>query len=147
MRKNKLLALAVLVLAFSACKKETNVSSNQPQTSVTATEAVYTGFPETFESGTKTAYAAADVTLSTGSWNLNDALLGNSASDAKNGTKSVRIQNSGIVSMNFNVTNGAASLSVYYAKYGSDANSTFQLWASTDNGTNWAQVGLSLIHI
>lgn len=141
MRKNKLLALAVLVLAFSSCKKETNVSTEQPQIGVTFTEAVYTGFPETFESGTKTAYAAADVTLSTGSWNLNDALIGTSASDAKNGAKSLRVQNSGIVSMNFNVTNGAASVSVYYAKYGSDASSTFQLWASTNSGSSWTQVG------
>jgi endonuclease G len=29
---------------------------------------------EGFESGSKTAYAAANVTLSSGSWNMNDAL-------------------------------------------------------------------------
>src|ERR1041385_4126964 len=34
---------------------------------------------EGFESGTKTAYAAADVTLGTGVWNLSDALIGRSA--------------------------------------------------------------------
>jgi endonuclease G len=38
---------------------------------------------ENFETGTKTAYAAADVTLSTGVWNLNDALLGNTTADKK----------------------------------------------------------------
>ncbi len=145
MKINKLLAFVFLVSVFTACKKDTTVTTVTNNTTQVFTEAVYTGFPETFESGTKGAYAAADVTLSTGSWNLSDALIGNSTADAKNGTKSVRMQNSGTVTMNFNVTNGAASVSVYYAKYGTDASSTFQLWASTNSGSTWSQVGTTTI--
>ncbi len=70
---------------------------------------VYSGFPETFESGSKTAYAVASVTLSTGSWTLDDALIGTSTSDRKNAAKSVRIEYTGTVTMNFDVTNGAFS--------------------------------------
>ena len=120
-----------------------NIPENKTEVS-TYSRAAYTGFPETFESGTKTAYTAADITLSTGSWNLNDALIGNSTADVKKGTKSVRIQNSGVVSMNFNVTNGAYDVSLYYAKYGTDAASTFELWASINSGSTWSKVGSTI---
>ncbi len=140
MRTNKLIAILFAIFFFAACKKETNVT-NYPTTSLDVSQAVYTGFPETFESGSKTAYAAADVALGTGSWNLNDALLGTSTADAKNGTKSIRAQNAGTITMNFDVTNGAASVSMFYAKYGTDASSTFELWSSTNSGSTWSKVG------
>jgi endonuclease G len=131
-------------LFFSSCTKE--MTDQRPANATLAYRAalVYTGFPETFESGSKTAYAAADVTLSTGSWNLNDALIGTSASDAKHGLKSVRAENTGIISMNFDVTNGASSVSLYYAKYGTDASSTFELWASVNAGSAWSKVGSTI---
>ncbi|MEO9145509.1 MAG: hypothetical protein ABI237_08130 [Ginsengibacter sp.] len=103
-----------------------------------------TGFPETFETGSKTAYATANVTLATGSWNFNNALLGTSTSDRKHGTKSVRVQSTGIISMNFNVTTGSTKVTVYYGKYGTDANSTFELWASVNSGSSWAKVGSTI---
>ncbi len=105
---------------------------------------IYTGFPETFESGTKTAYAAANVNLSTGSWNLSDALIGTSVSDRKNGAKSVRMQNSGTITMNFNVTTGASLLTLVYGKYGTDANSTFEAWVSQNSGSTWSKVGSTI---
>ena len=82
---------------------------------------------ENFETGTKTAYAGADVTLATGSWYFNDALLGNEASDRKNGTKAVRIRNTGEIKMNFDITTGIDSITILHAKYGTDANSTWRL--------------------
>lgn len=92
---------------------------------------------ENFESGTKTAYAGADVILSTGSWYFNDALLGTDANDRKNGTKSVRIRNVGEIKMNFDITTGIDSIKILHAKYGNDANSTWRLEASTNGGTSW----------
>lgn len=148
MFKNSFLIVSILFLfAQTGCKKQDVTPANSnPTTNPTnnLTGLVYAGWPEGFESGSKTAYAAADVTLSTGVWNLADALIGTSASDAKNGSKSVRIQNSGTVTMNFNVASGAASVIVWHAKYGSDANSTWGLWYSTDNGTNWTQTGSTI---
>lgn len=105
---------------------------------------VYAGWPETFESGIKTSYAAANVTLSTGVWNLSDALLGTSSNDRKNGTKSARIQNTGKASMAFNLSSGASSVSINHARFGSDANSTWELWASTNSGSTWAKVGSTI---
>src|SRR5689334_3838581 len=82
-------------LLFTACKKDlqpTNTNDTVPTVSA-ITEA--TTLTEGFESGSKTAYAAADVTLSSGSWNFNDALIGTLSTDVKSGTQSARIRNSG----------------------------------------------------
>ncbi len=68
---------------------------------------------ENFENGTKAAYAAADVTLISGVWNLNDALLGNSISDIKNGTQSARVRNSGKLTMKFDVPAGASTVTIF----------------------------------
>lgn len=95
---------------------------------------------EGFEAGGKTAYAAANVTLGTGSWNLNEALTGNSSSDRKTGSYSARVRETGRVRMNFNVSS-AGTFSVQHAKYGSDGNSNWELWRSTNNGSSWTRVG------
>jgi hypothetical protein len=39
--------------------------------------------------------------------------------------------------MNFDVTNGLSSLTIYHAKYGSDGNSTWRLEVSNNNGSSW----------
>jgi endonuclease G len=92
-------------------------------------------FDEGFESASKTAYAAADVAFGSGSWNLNDALIGTSTSDAKVGTHSVRIRNTGTLSMNFDVSTGASTVTMSYALYGADGSSAFQLWVSSNGGS------------
>ena len=99
---------------------------------------------------TKNAYDVApagngtedNVTFASGSWRIFDALRGNTAgSDRFNGTQSVRARsNTSIVSMNFDKSGGAGIVSVYAAKYGGDANSTFQFELSTDGGTTWPNV-------
>lgn len=95
---------------------------------------------EGFEAGGKSAYAAASVTLGTGSWYLDEALTGNTASDRKTGSWSARVRELGRVRMNFNVSS-AGSVSVQHAKYGSDASSTWELWKSTNSGSSWTKVG------
>ena len=92
---------------------------------------------EDFETGSKTAYAAGNVTCTAGNWNMTDALIGTAAADRKNGSKAVRIQNTGTVQMNFDVTTGLSTVNILHAKYGTDANSTWRLEASTDGGTSW----------
>jgi endonuclease G len=95
---------------------------------------------EGFEGGGKSAYAAANVTLGTGSWNLNDALTGNTASDHKTGSWSARVRELGKVTMNFNVAS-AGTVSVQHAVYGTDGASTWELWKSTNSGSTWTKVG------
>ncbi len=98
---------------------------------------------EGFEAGGKTAYAAANVTLGSGSWYLDDALTGNTASDRKTGSYSARVREIGKVRMNFNVAS-AGTVSVQHAKYGTDANSTWELYSSTNNGSSWTKVGATV---
>lgn len=95
---------------------------------------------EGFEAGGKTAYAAANVTLGSGSWNLNDALTGNSTSDRKTGSWSARIRNTGKVTMNFNIAS-AGTVAIQHAVYGTDGSSTWELWQSANSGSSWAKVG------
>jgi endonuclease G, mitochondrial len=137
---------SLTVLSYTSCQKANlpvdvndtvNISNYITNKSVT-------NFPETFEAGTKTSYTTADLTLSSGSWNLNDALIGTSSSDRKSGTKSVRIQNVGILSMNFDISTGVSAISFNYAKYSTEANSTFELWASINSGTSWQKIGSTL---
>ena len=137
--------LLSITLSISSCKKEDLTAIDTNPYSQTGNphqlRSLSIGFPENFEAGTKTAYATGDVSLTSGLWNLNDALLGTSTSDRKNGAKSVRIQNTGMLTMNFNCTNGVALVSVAHAKYGTDANSTWSLYYSTNSGSTWTQTG------
>ena len=96
---------------------------------------------ENFETGTKTSYATGTVTLSSGVWNFNDALLGNSTTDRKNGTQSARVRNTGILTMNFDLAGGASAVTIYHALFGTDASSTWQLWYSTNAGSTYTQAG------
>ena len=147
----KVSLMVVLCLGLSACKKENQI---QPQTDLfeqklnskaatASASSILAGFPESFESGTKGSYTTANVTLSSGSWSLNDAVIGDLPADAKNGSQSVRIRNTGILTMNFNVS-GASVVSIAHAKYGTDANSTWQLWYSTNSGSSWIQSGSTI---
>jgi endonuclease G len=71
---------------------------------------------------------------------MDDALTGNLANDHKNGLYAARVQNLGVVRMNFDVTN-VATVSVQHAVYGTDGGSTWQLWGSLNGGTTWQQFG------
>jgi hypothetical protein len=100
---------------------------------------------EGFESGEKPSYAAGNVLLGTGVWNLNDALIGGDAADRKNGARSVRIRNSGKLSMTFDRSTGAGRVSIQHARYGNDQNTSWQFWCSTDRGGSWTQIGATII--
>lgn len=135
------IVIAILITGAAfliSCEKEYITDIEEPIAVVTNKAVSLT---ETFESGTKTSYAGAAVTLSTGSWYLTDALLGTSTSDRKYGAKSVRIVNTGKVTMQFNKTTGAGVVSVYHAKYGTDGTSTWELYSSVNGGSTWVKVG------
>jgi endonuclease G, mitochondrial len=107
---------------------------------ISLTTATMAPLSEGFEAGGKISYAAANVTLGSGSWHMDDALTGNLSTDRKTGAYSARIRNTGLVHMNFNKT-GAGTVSIQHAVFGTDGPSTWQLWSSTNNGSTWTQVG------
>ncbi len=135
-------ALIAITAIFISCQKEYVEPTSQTQQTIQKASAV--SMAEGFESGTKTSYTAASVTLATGSWNFTDALLGNSTSDRKNGTKSARIVNTGKITMLFNYANGAGTVAVYHAKFGTDATSTWDLYMSINSGSTWTKVGSTI---
>lgn len=98
---------------------------------------------EGFEAGGKTAYAAANVNLGSGSWYLDEALTGSTTSDRKTGSYSARVRNTGKARMNFNITS-AGTVTIQHAKYGSDSTSTWELWKSTNSGSTWTKVGSTI---
>lgn len=117
-----------------------NVTANHTLAAAFAASAG-SSLKEAFDTGTKGAYATGTVALATGTWTLNDALLGNTTSDRKVGAQSVRIRNSGKLTMGFSFATGARTVTVKHAKYGSDGSSTWGLWYSTNGGTTWIRTG------
>jgi endonuclease G len=127
-----------LLGATSGCLDALPSDGTDPETGE-AVSAVTTA--EGFESGSKTAFAVADVTLGSGVWNLDDALIGTLTTDVKTGTKSGRIRNSGHITMRFDRTVGAGTVTIHHASFGSDASSTWALFFSQDQGSTWTQTG------
>ncbi|RYU74634.1 beta strand repeat-containing protein, partial [Hymenobacter persicinus] len=102
--------------------------------------AAMAGLFEDFEQGTKTGYASATVALQSGDWTLADALIGTSTSDKFNGTRSVRVRGGGSVSMNFDKPNGAGTITLNAALYGTDTGVSLKLEISTDGGTTYTDI-------
>ena len=123
-----------------AAGRATDAAAQGLQTTKAAALAATT---ENFETGTKGAYADGTVTLGTGVWDFNDALIGNLSTDHKDGAQCARLRNSGTITMEFNLS-GASSVSIAHAVFGSDGSSTWQLWASTNGGSSFSQVGSTI---
>lgn len=95
-------------------------------------------FKEDFENGSKDKYASGTVDLPSGPWTFNDALIGTLDNDKKNGKQSVRIRNSGQLTMNFDVTvTQSVYVEVYHALYGIDTGGKWKLQYSLDQGSTW----------
>ncbi|RSK48017.1 hydrolase [Hymenobacter rigui] len=138
-------AASLLSLSVLSCAKQDNLPSPVAATTApTAADVSSAGFPEGFETGTKTAYTTGSVTLGSGSWTLNDALLAGTTADPKTGAQSARVRNSGSLTMNFNATTGAGIVTVQHAVYGTDGSSTWELWVSQNSGSSYVKVGSTI---
>lgn len=116
------------------------IGANAPCTALPSAGAlltVNTAPWEDFEAGSKTGYAVGNITCTAGSWSFDDALMANSASDYYNGSQAPRIRATGNLTMNFNITTGLGTVTLSHGMYGTDANGTWRLEASTDNGATW----------
>ncbi|MBC8082976.1 MAG: hydrolase [Hymenobacter sp.] len=142
MKFNPVFAAALLALS-AACAKLEPTPAPAPVTVATSADVSAAGFPEGFETGSKPSYTSGSVTLGSGSWTLNDALLGNTTADAKSGGQSVRVRNAGTVGMNFSTAAGAGGVTISHARYGSDASSQWELWVS-QNGSAYGKAGSTI---
>ncbi len=102
-------------------------------------------FFEDFEGAEKTFYGGGSVALETGSWYLEDALLGSLSNDKFNGSQGVRMDRRspklGNIYMLFDKANGAEDLTFSFANYGSSTGNTLQVQYSTDQGNTWTDLG------
>src|SRR5476651_2268136 len=128
MKIQYLFAVSIIAVVFASCAKVAQPDASQLITTTTGTTGVVvdpTTVPynivEGFEYGTKSAYADANVTLVTGSWDLNDALINSSSADAKDGSNSARLR-TGSIGMNFDIS-GLKTLYISHAKYATDVSS------------------------
>lgn len=129
------------VLVIVGCRKDRDLEPTPTSlTPPVISNQLNTGVTEDFETGTKGAYAAGNVTITTGSWYFDDALLGGLANDHRNGAKAARIVNTGSIAMNFNM-DGIATIHIQHAVFGTDGASTWTLLASDNNGTSYQTVG------
>lgn len=130
----------LLVVALLGCKKN-DTTTPTPVTTYVHVPAAFV-IKEDFEMGTKAAYAIGPVTIKTGIWSLDDALLGKLATDIKNNTQSVRLR-TGKIEMNFDI-DSVSMIKINHAKFGSDGNSELTVWMSTDKGASYTQIGNTL---
>jgi len=133
-------SLFISASLFQSCTKSSEPDPILPIQDTTSLP-ISSPLKETFESGTKIDYASSSISLNSGKWNFTDAVVGNSTDDKKNGSKSVRIRNTGKISMNFDVINGVYTLVVAHAMFGTDQSSSWQLWASYNSGGSYSQIG------
>jgi hypothetical protein len=97
-------------------------------------------FFEDFEIGTKPSYTAGVATLRTGDWTFDNAVLGALANDKFFGAQGARIRGGGFIAMNFDKPNGAGTITINAAMYGSETGASFTLDISTNGGTSYTPV-------
>jgi endonuclease G len=134
MQASAALLAATLLFACSAPTTETTAVT-------TATAPTQAAVVETFEVGTKGAYATAPEKLATGTWLFTDALIGSSSEDHKAGEHAARLRPGGRLTMQFDAPAGVRRISIKAAAYGSDGPSTWELWLSRDHGRTWQRNG------
>ena len=81
------------------------------------------------------SYSKATINFKSGAWLLDDALIGTSDKDIKNGSQSIRIRNKGKLSMQFDATN-ISRVNIKYAAYGNDKSSGWIIAVDTPNDNN-----------
>ncbi|MBU1693419.1 MAG: immunoglobulin domain-containing protein [Verrucomicrobia bacterium] len=92
---------------------------------------------------TKTSYASGTVKLSGLDWDMTDALIGTSATDWKNGSRSARMRGYGTSAMTMltNKVGGLGTITFQYRRYSAEAQVDWMVQYSTNNGVSWTQAG------
>ncbi len=101
------------------------------------TDAVF----ENVERGSKGNYAAAEVSLGSGEWLLNNALIGHSPQDIKAGNAAFRLKPDGTVETRFDLSLSSAEVAAQGADYGNDEGAAVTVSYSTDGGAHWKTAG------
>ncbi len=111
-------------------------------TSITpkSTSTTAKGFPEGLENASKSSYTGANIELTGGVWYFEDALIGTTANDTKNGAKAIRIRETGFIRMNYDIF-GIKDINISHAAYQGDGDSEWDLYISKNSGATWTKFG------
>ncbi|MGL5015272.1 MAG: DUF6383 domain-containing protein [Bacteroidales bacterium] len=94
-----------------------------------------TAWTEGFETAKKTEYATADLQGDMVVWNFDKALANKNSSDKAIGSNCVRIKDAnGFIEMKESKANGAGTITVYHAMYGTHSGGTWDLYISQNGG-------------
>ncbi len=130
-KSNILATFITLTLFVSSC-----ISSITPKT--TSINAM--GFPEGLENASKSSYSGANIELTGGVWYFEDALIGTTANDTKNGAKAIRIRETGFIRMNYDIF-GVKDITIAHTAYQGDGDSEWELFVSKNSGISWSKFG------
>lgn len=101
-------------------------------------------FFETFENGSKNAYAEGEVEATSTTWKMVNALIGSDANDRKNDSRAVRIRvqkdNANEVTMIEDFAEGCDSLWFWAGPYGKDTGVKLNVYVSIDSGETWTAI-------
>jgi endonuclease G, mitochondrial len=143
----KLTQILTISLTLSSCVGVYVPSTNTP-TRTTPPPSVQTkvaaNFPEGFDNASKSKYEGGNITVSSGQWYLENAMMGSVDNDQKDGVKSIRMKETAKLRMNFDIPSGIQQVRFKYGVYQLDKESSFELWASTNSGTSWNKVGSTI---
>ena len=120
-----------------------STNTNTSSTSNVRTK-VASNFPEGFDEASKSRYEGGNVTVSSGQWYLENAIMGGADNDQKDGIKAVRMKEMAKLRMNFDIQSGIQQVRFRYGVYQLDKGSSFELWASSNSGASWNKVGSTI---
>ena len=141
----KITQILSISLLLSSCvgvyipSTNTNTSSNS-----NVRTRVASNFPEGFDEASKSRYEGGNITVSSGQWYLENAIMGGADNDQKDGTKAVRMKEMAKLRMNFDIQSGIQQVRFRYGVYQLDKGSSFELWASSNGGASWNKVGSTI---
>jgi endonuclease G len=119
--------------------------TNTPTRTTPSTQTkVATNFPESFDDASKSRYEGGNITVSSGQWYLENAMMGSADNDQKDGVKAVRMKETAKLRMNFDIPSGIQQVRFKYGVYQLDKESSIELWASTNSGTSWNKIGSTI---
>jgi endonuclease G, mitochondrial len=137
----KIILYVSLAWSVSSCVSVYIPPTNSGKTSPTNVQTrVATNFPEGFDGASKSRYEGGNITVASGQWYLENAMMGSAENDQKNGTKAIRMKETAKVTMNFDCPTGIQQVKLKYGVYQLDKSSTFELWVSSNGGNSWQQV-------
>lgn len=126
--------------ANSATRIDYKTGGNVPSLTATTEAAPF----EDMEGSEQLGYTTNTLTLGSGNWLFNNALLGKLLSDKRHDQQAVRIQDHGFLQMAFDISH-VESISLEHANFGTDTGGRIVLEISTDTGTTWQQIGSEII--